>query len=104
LVGILRQQVLDRVVDDLECISLFGVRVVQPWLRQREVTATLANLVEGALDLFFFQTKNRRIHATDPLLWKARVPAVFTKSTHIAFALFSHHHQSPAGAADSHDA
>src|SRR6185369_7802588 len=83
---------------------LFRVSVAQPWLRHREIAAALANLVEGAFDLFFFQTKNRRIHAPDSLLRKARVTTIFTKSTYIAVAFLSHHHQPATGTADSHDA
>ena len=35
-VGILRQEILDRIVDDLQCISLFSINVAQPWFGDAE--------------------------------------------------------------------
>src|SRR5919112_2529470 len=54
LVGILRQQVLDRVVDNLECVSFFRIGIAEAWFGNRELAAPLTNLVKRALNVFFF--------------------------------------------------
>src|SRR5689334_9915605 len=46
VVGILRQEVLDRIVDDFERVSLLRIGIAQARFGNRELGAALANLVK----------------------------------------------------------
>jgi hypothetical protein len=47
------KQVLDRVVDDLQGVDFFGIRIAQSWFSEHQFSAPFTNLIKSAFDIVF---------------------------------------------------
>ena len=77
---------------------------LQAWLDERELLSTFTNLVESVIDVFLAQSIDRRIHAADSFLRKARTASVFANTANMSVAFLNDHHQPAAAASDADDA